>query len=76
MLSFIGTCVNNPFGKIDVLCNIIEEASEITKGEFLSSCYVDDEIIEQMDRFPNDYTYSKSGRVLFFTWSCIEHFYT
>jgi len=75
MRSFIGTCVDNPFGRIDTLCNTIEEASEITKDAFLASCYVGEDIIAQMERFPRDYVYYKSDGVMFFEWSAIEHFY-
>ena len=75
MKSFIGTCVGNPFDSIDILCGTIEEASEITKGKFLGSCYIEWDIIAQMERFPNDYSYYENNDIMFFEWSLIEHFY-
>jgi len=72
---FIGTCVENPFGRIDTLCNIVEGAYEITKDVFLSHCYVDELTIEQMEEYPNSYKFYVFEGIYFFSNSAIEYFY-
>lgn len=75
----IGTCVDNPFETMDALCSVIDEAYRITREQFEEYVDLEEEISEQMDEYPHDYTFSKSqwqGRdVYFFTMSRIEHFY-
>ena len=71
----IGTCVDNPFSSVEKLTDIIERGKEISKKHFLDSCNVPDEIQADMLRFPRDYRYYKSGNVMFYEWSAIEHFF-
>ena len=40
----IGTCVENPFKSIEKLKDIIDNAIEITKSDFLKHCSIDDEL--------------------------------
>ncbi len=75
-LQFQGTCVDNPFNTVHVLCECIDRAREITKKTFFKRCEVEECVERDMAKFPNDYTFHKSGqRVYFYTWSAIEHFY-
>ncbi|KKN56378.1 hypothetical protein LCGC14_0572890 [marine sediment metagenome] len=48
----------------------------IDKPEFVSQCYLEDDLVMQMAEFPNDYTYHKNGGIVFYVWSAIEHFYS
>ena len=75
MKPFQGTCVDNPFGDIDTLCQVVENACKITKRTFLKHCDVHPELIRQFNQWPRDYAFSKCQNVYFYTWSCIEHFY-
>lgn len=75
MASFIGTCVGNPFGNPDRLCEIIDNGRPITKRTFFKNCDLEDKIKKEMRLFPHDFEFFKSGRIYFYTWSCIEHFY-
>lgn len=72
---FIGTCVENPYGEIEILCEIIENAVEITKRTFFKHCFVDNETAKTMRQYPNDYEFFKCKNVYFYRWSAIEHFY-
>lgn len=72
---FMGTCVENPFNSISMLCEVVENAKEITKRTFFKHCFVHPETSQQMKQFPHDYSYSKYKNIYFFTWSRIEHFY-
>jgi len=82
MKQFIGTCVDNPFGDIGTLIDIVDNrAKQISKKAFLQNCDVLPELINTMQTYPNDYEFYKSEipftkqRVYFYTWSAIEHFY-
>jgi len=70
-----GCCVDNPFGRIELLVETVENAIEITKQTFLRHCFVHPDILAQMRQFPNDYTFSKYKNIYFYTWSAIEHFF-
>jgi len=72
---FIGTCVENPFERIERLVEITENAHEISKATFFKNCFVHPEFQQQMRQFPNDYVFSAYRGIYFFTWSAIEHFY-
>ena len=76
MKEFIGTCVENPFGRIETLAGIVDRATEITKRTFLKHCLVHPDTLADMRRFPNDYYFAKTGKVYFYEWSAIEHFYS
>jgi len=75
MKEFIGTCVENPFGRIETLVKIIDNAREISKRSFLRQTCVHPDIIKEMRRFPNDYEFYQHKDICFYTWSAIEHFY-
>lgn len=75
MKQFIGDCITNPLGSVNVLSNVIEEARQIGKRAFLLHCDVPKEIKKDMRRFPADYEYYKNGSLYFYTWSAIEYFY-
>lgn len=75
MRGFQGTCVGNPFDDIDILCQVIEDAREITKQTFLRRCDVYPDTKKEFTKWPRDYTFYKNKNVYFYTWSCIEHFY-
>lgn len=72
---FIGTCVENPYGRIETLCEIVENAVQISKKTFLKHCVVHPCTLISMKHFPNDYEYFKCKNVYFYRWSAIEHFY-
>ena len=72
---FIGTCVSNPFRSTNKLQDVIDSADEITKDEFLDECDVDERTMVDMDEYPNDFEYCRSGDVYFFTHSATEHFF-
>ena len=72
---FIGTCVENPFHRIETLCEIVDNAREITKETFLSHCFVHPETLAQMKQYPHDYEYYKYKNIYFYTWSAIEYFF-
>ena len=75
MKEFIGTCVENPFGRIEELTRIFERVTEITKRTFLKHCIVTPELRVEFNRFPNDFYFAKSDGIYFYEWSMIEHFY-
>lgn len=80
---FIGTCIENCFGAMDVLVNVVENYSEeITKEDFLKNCAVDDSVIKEMNKRPDDFEFYKGKEyygnnyyVYFYRHSGIEHFY-
>jgi len=53
----------------------IYHAKSISKRCFMSHCNVSRDIKADMKRFPHDYRYYKYNKIMFFTWSAIEHFY-
>jgi len=75
MKQFMGTCVENPFGRIETLVEVVENAREITKQTFARHCAIHPDILKQMHQFPNDYEFYKYHNTYFYTWSAIEHFY-
>jgi len=80
---FIGTCVDNPFGDMGTLVNVVDNHSRETDvREFLANCHVHPEVIEEMQRFPNDFGFYKSKvlwdqpySIYFYRHSAVEHFY-
>jgi len=76
MKDFIGTCVENPFDRIEILTRVVDRATEITKHTFLKQCVVHLDTLADMRRFPNDYCFFKSKNVYFYEWSAIEYFYS
>jgi hypothetical protein len=72
---FIGTCVDNPFSSEDELSNVIDNAVSIRQEEFLENADVDEKLLEEIERYPNDFEFYKSGNVYYFTHSAIEHFF-
>ena len=75
MKEFMGTCVENPFGRIEVLCEVVENAKDITKRTFFRHCSVHPDTKQAMRQYPRDYSFGKYKDTYFFVWSCIEHFY-
>jgi len=75
MKRYIGNCVDNPFGHVELLSCVIDNAKEITKETFLTTCAVEKETQNQMKEFPSDYSYHKNGKIYFYVWSAIEYFY-
>ena len=77
MKDFIGTCVENPFGRIEELSRIIEKGKVISKTRFMGACAVHPDTLKDMKRFPHDYEYFQSlDRIYYYEWSAIEHFYS
>ncbi len=75
MKTFFGTCVDNPFGILSRLCQVIDNARTISKRTFLRHCFVEPEIVADFERFPYDYEFFSNRGIYFYTWSAIEHFY-
>jgi len=80
MKEFIGTCVENPFERIEELVRVKENAKKIAKRAFLKQCFVEDKIQRQMKKHPGDYEFYKCidrwySEVYFYEWSGIEYFY-
>ena len=74
---YIGSCVNNPFKSTEKLMEIIDKAREITIKTFLRNVSVAPHNREGFKEYPNDYTFHKSGKdIYFFTHSAIEYFYS
>lgn len=72
---FRGTCVDNPFGRIETLVKVVENAIEITKQTFSRRCFIHPEITSEIRKYPRDYEFYKYKDIYFYTWSAIEHFY-
>ena len=72
---FQGTCVENPFGRIEALVKVVENATEIAKQTFLRRCFVPPEEKAKMKQYPNDFEFYKYKNIYFYCWSAIEHFY-
>ena len=75
MKEFIGTCVENPFDRIEELVRITENGKEITAKTFRQHCSIHPDILKDMRQFPNDYTYYKFQDIYYYEWSAIEYFY-
>ena len=76
MKDLIGTCVDNPFGRIE-LSRIIENGEVISKAKFMRTCAIHPDTARDMRRFPNDYEYFQSlDGIYYYEWSAIEHFYS
>lgn len=75
----IGTCVENPFDgspdDTEILCQVVELATEISRKKFMSSCYVSEKLEKNMLEYPGDYTFYENKNIMFFEHSGIEHFY-
>lgn len=72
---FIGTCVENPFERIELLAEIVENAKKIFKKKFFEHCFIHPDIIKAIKQFPNDYEFYQYKDIMFYEWSGIEHFY-
>lgn len=70
-----GCCVDNPFDDIAILCEIVENAIEITKQTFLKHCFIHPDTMQDFRQWPRSYVFSKYKNIYFYTWSAIEHFY-
>ena len=75
MKNLIGTCVDNPFGSVEKLDEVIDNAKPISKAHFFRSCNVPQALRADARRFPRDYTFYQNGNIMFYEWSRIEHFY-
>ena len=75
MKEFIGTCVDNPFGRIETLEEVTENAKKISKQTFLKDAVVQPDILKEMRQYPADYEFYRYKNIVFYTWSAIEHFY-
>ena len=72
---FAGTCVENPFGRIETLAEITENARTISKKKFFDNCFIHPDIVGQTRKYPHDYEFYQYKDIFFYTWSAIEHFY-
>ena len=79
---FIGTCVGNPFGDVEILVDIVENKShQISKRTFLKHCCIADDLKADFREYPRNFTFYKSTMpftrqpVYFYNWSAIEFFY-
>ena len=77
-LNYTKTCVDLCRTESDKkYFNTIDNGVEISKAEFLKNCDVDDAILKDMKKYPNDYQYGKSedDKIYYYQHSRIEHFY-
>jgi len=72
---FIGTCVENPFDRIEELTRIVENGEELDELEFRRHCLIHPDILRDMEQYPNDYAFYKFRDIYYYVWSAIEHFY-
>ena len=75
MKCFFGSCVSNPFGSVERLDKVVDNARPINKARFMHSCDVPDDVQADMRRFPHDYTFYQHEGIMFYEWSAIEHFF-
>ena len=62
MKQFIGTCVENPFNDIGMLTGIMENRSKlISKRSFLRQCDIPQELLAEIQKYPDDYEFYKSS---------------
>jgi hypothetical protein len=77
---YIGCCIDNPFGSVEELSEVIDNALEIKKKTFLKHCDVLEDILDLMRRFLNSYRYYRgkyNGQfIYFYENSCIEYFFS
>ena len=84
MKEFVCDCVS-PLWSIKKLSHIIDNAKKISRKKFLENCNISPEdkifdlnLLKAMKKYPNDfeyYEYNDPQNIMFFTHSCIEHFY-
>ena len=62
--TFLGTCVSNPFGRIELLVEFTEKVKKVSKKEFLKCCGdgISERIKEDMDKNPHDYEFARYYR--------------
>ena len=74
---FIGDCIRNPFGDVNLLMDIVQDANEISMKTFLKNCNVSERVKQNIRRWPWDYSFHswKKGRIYFFRHSAIERFF-
>jgi hypothetical protein len=75
MKEFIGTCVENPFGSVDRLCEIIDKAKNVSRKAFFTVCDLSEDEKRIMRQYPNDFRFFCNGAIFFYEWSRIEYFY-
>ncbi len=86
MKTLLCDCVNPDFERLGVndvngFTELIDEAEEITKEDFLSVCAIQgfdlfgEFIGESFDKYPQSFSFHKNGDIYFFTNSMIEYFY-
>ena len=86
MKILICDCTSPDFEELGIndvndLMNLIEEAKEITKEEFLKVCDMgslnlfNEPIIQSFNNYPNSFSFWKNGDIFFFENSRIEYFY-
>ena len=83
---FIGTCVENPFGDLEILLQVISDEEEITKREFLNNTQALPEEVASPDiRFfrSRDYFWRSKPNVYFYRdflppyeYAGVEHFFS
>lgn len=80
MKSFLCTCESPNYEELGLkdvndFIDFIEESKEITSKEFLNDCDDGEELKDVIKKYPNDFQFYKNGGIIFYTHSCIEHFY-
>ena len=80
MKTFFCDCTNPDYETLGIsdaneFSDLIDEAKEITKEEFLENCEIPEETKELLKRFPDDFDFFRNGDIYFFTHSWIEHFF-
>ena len=80
MKEFICNCVTPDFKELGVkdvneFSDFIDNGNSINEEEFLNSCEVEETLILNIKEYPNDYDFFENGDIMFFTHSCIEHFF-
>lgn len=75
MKSFIGTCVENPFNRIELLVKITENGKQISKKKFLENCILNSAIKKDIKEYPHDFIFYEYKDTMYFRHSAIEYFY-
>ena len=75
MKEYIGSCIDNPFGSVEKLAEVIDNAKKISKKKFRSFVYLTDEEMKNIKLYPYDYEFYQNGKIFFNKHSCIEYFF-
>lgn len=80
---YAGSCIRHPFPNVEILCDVVDNAIEITRDTFIKRAFVGIAQINAFKEYPKDFTFHRgkwrryfgSSWVYFYTWSATEYFY-